>query len=65
MGLSEIHIKGTPENYQELIRKVEEMAEDLQLHWWAIELIPVLEQFLQAVQGKRKCIRSSLTLSDF
>ena len=50
-AIPEIHILGTPNDYQTIIDKVNEMSVTFGLDWWASELVPVLTEFVKAVNG--------------
>ena len=54
-----IHVRGTAQDYEAIIGKVNEMSSKFALDWWASELIPVLNEFIKAVHGTKKNNNSS------
>jgi hypothetical protein len=50
-GIPEITLKGTTEDWQQVLDKARRL-EQYDLKWWTSELIPLLEQFVRASKGK-------------
>ncbi len=50
-GIPEIKLEGTVFDWQELLKRTRGLAE-FGLKWWIKPLIPILEQFINAMQGK-------------
>lgn len=52
-GIPEITLEGTPEDWQEIERRVKEFKK-YGLDWWIADLEPVLHQFVEASEGNVK-----------
>lgn len=50
-GIPEITLEGTPEDWASIERKAKELAQ-YDLEWWIDDLLPVLQQFTKASEGK-------------
>ena len=50
-GITEITLEGTPEDWKLLLKKAKELRQ-YKLDWWIDELVPVLEEFVKASEGK-------------
>ena len=50
-GIPQIKLEGTVADWQQLLKQTKELAQ-FDLEWWIDRLIPVLEQFVLAAQGK-------------
>jgi Domain of unknown function (DUF4419) len=49
-GIPQIRLEGTVADWQQLLKRTEEMAQ-FDLEWWVSSLIPILKQFISAAQG--------------
>jgi hypothetical protein len=49
-GIPKIKLEGTVADWQELLKRTKGIAQ-FGLHWWIDSLIPILEQFITAIQG--------------
>jgi hypothetical protein len=50
-GIPEITLEGTPEDFRDIRRRVEVMAE-YGLDWWAEKLLPVVDQWIATAEGR-------------
>lgn len=50
-GIPKIKLEGTVTDWQELLKRTKRLAQ-FGLEWWINSLIPILEQFITAAQGK-------------
>jgi hypothetical protein len=50
-GIPSVTLKGTPEDWQKIVDRAKTL-EQYDLGWWTKDLIPVLEEFVQASKGK-------------
>lgn len=50
-GIPEITLEGTVEDWKDIKTRTEQLQQ-YQLEWWTNELLPVLDQFIQAVEDK-------------
>jgi len=64
-GIPKIKLEGTVADWQELLKRTKGLAQ-FGLHWWINPLIPILEQFITAVEGKpdRRFWQSMYKLDD-
>jgi hypothetical protein len=49
-GIPQVTLAGTPEDYRDIRRRVEVMAE-YELQWWAEKLLPVVDQWIATAEG--------------
>jgi hypothetical protein len=49
-GFSRVTVEGTPEDWEDIIRRVEVLSE-FDLSWWTTHLLPVLAEFKAAASG--------------
>ena len=50
-GIPQIKLEGTLDDWQNLLKRTQNLAQ-YELDWWINSLIPILEQFIAAVEGK-------------
>jgi hypothetical protein len=50
-GIPEITLKGTPEDWEKVLNKAKLLSR-YDLEWWTKELVPLLEEFVNASRGK-------------
>lgn len=50
-GIPYITLKGTPEDWQKMVEKVQKL-EKYGLGWWTDKLVPVLKEFVKTAKGK-------------
>lgn len=50
-GIPKIKLEGTVTDWQELLKRIKELAQ-FGLQWWIDSLIPILDEFITAAQGK-------------
>jgi len=50
-GLGQVTLEGTPDDWRQIHDRVRALSE-FGLHWWTNELLPVIDQFIAAAQGK-------------
>jgi len=51
-AIPEVHVMGCANDYELIISKVNEMVSTFGLDWWAAELLPVLNEFIKAINGQ-------------
>ena len=52
-GIPFITLKGTPEDWESMISRVETLAQ-FDLEWWTSQLIPILQEFVETAKGRPK-----------
>lgn len=52
-GIPYITLKGTPEDWEKMISKVELLSQ-FEFEWWTSRLIPILNEFVETAKGKPK-----------
>ena len=50
-GIPSITIEGTPEDWQKVLKKTEQLRK-YDLDWWVDDLVPILNEFVKASEGK-------------